>query len=262
MSAAKQGLKRFGDFIVPKLPHILTGVGVLGVGGTAVLTGLAVPKAQEKIAEEMVRRSDISGEPIEELTFLEKAKVSWPVFVLAATCGVATGVCIIKSNQMQANQLAAVTATSLLFEHAYDELKEGVIDKLGGDAYDNVMAHVAQRKTEEQTDFPSEEDVITYGLKEIYVDNTTGQVILMDREKLQEIEKAINKQLVEDHFFVPHNDILNMLGEREVSTGLINGFDYDQDGWFEFELSPGERNGVLCWYINYYPKPRPRYYGG
>lgn len=259
----QQALKRFGDFITPKLPHILTGVGVLGVGGTAVLTGIAVPKAQERIADEMVRRADISGSnELEELTFLEKAKATWPVFVPAATCGVATAACIIGSNRMQASKLAAVTATSLLFEHAYDELKEGVIDRLGGGAYDQVMDHVAQKKVEENENFPTEADIQAYGLKELYVDNTTGQVILTDREKLKEVEKTINKELLEDHFFVPHNEILNMLGESEISTGNINGFDYDQDGWFEFEIYAGERNGVLCWFINYYPRPRPRYYGG
>jgi len=259
----QQAFKRFGDFIVPKLPHILTGVGVVGVGGTAVLTGLAVPKAQERIAEEMVRQADISGtEELEELTFLEKVKVTWPVFVPAATCGIGTAACIVGSNRMQARELAAITATSLLFEHAYDELKDGVIDRLGGDAYDQVMGHVAQKKVDSSEHFPSEEDIQTYGLKELYVDNTTGQVILTDREKLKEVEKAVNKQLVEDRFFVPHNDILNMLGESEISTGNINGFDYDQDGWFEFEIYAGERNGVLCWFLNYYPKPKPRYYGG
>ena len=62
-----------------KSPEILTGIGIVGIGMTVVLTATATIKAVKLIEEEKTNKGDD-----EELTKVEVVKVAWKPYLPAA----------------------------------------------------------------------------------------------------------------------------------------------------------------------------------
>ena len=96
-------------------PAILAGLAMTGVVATAVSTAKHTPEAMEAIAE----AEEAKGE---ELTFVEKTKATWKVYVVPAVAGALTMVCIGGSAYLSAKKINGLIAAFVLAQGSMPEI--------------------------------------------------------------------------------------------------------------------------------------------
>ena len=115
-------------------PAILSGLGALGVVGTAISAVKATPKAME-----------VLNQQDEELTTFEKAIVLTPVYFPTILMGTATIGCILGANAInKKNQAMLVSAYSYL-DSSFKEYKDKVKDIFGEEGETRVEKEIKKR---------------------------------------------------------------------------------------------------------------------
>lgn len=116
---------------------ILTGIGVIGIIGTAVLTAYATPRAIRLLENTEYEK----GEP---LTKLEKVKVAAPAYIPAALTGVATISCVVGANVLNHRQQASLMSAYALLDRSYADYRAKVKTLYGEDADKRVLEEIAK----------------------------------------------------------------------------------------------------------------------
>lgn len=118
----KNGLR----FIGRHAPEFLTGVGICGVALTAFLTGRASLIADQRIKE-------LEAESGTELTFKEKAKVSYRYYIPAVVAGLGTMGSIITARKIGANQVTTALALASKAEETLKDNERAIVQTYGED---------------------------------------------------------------------------------------------------------------------------------
>lgn len=127
---------------------ILTGIGVAGVIGTAVLSAMATPKAVYKLKEKTGYNPEKQTEQ-EKPKPVEVVKATWKCYAPAAAAGAVTIAAIVGSHKLSQKELAAMAGTCVLLQKSYGRYKEKVKEVLGEDAVKKVRdAFVIDKKDE------------------------------------------------------------------------------------------------------------------
>lgn len=172
---------------------VLTGVGVIGVVATAVLTGRSTFKAAELIEE----RERLSDDVTEELTKVEKAKVVWKVYIPPVLVGVGTIASIVAANRIASKKVAALVIASGISERALAEYKERVVEKIGDKRERDIRDEIANNRVAE--DVVTNKEVVITGTGEVLCyDMHTGRYFMSSHEAIKQAENKINYELV--HF--------------------------------------------------------------
>lgn len=127
---------------------ILTGVAVVGVIGTAVLSVMATPKAVYKLKEKTGYDPEKQTEQ-EKPKPVEVVKATWKCYAPAAAAGAVTIAAIVGSHKLSQKELAAMAGTCVLLQKSYGRYKGKVEEVLGEDAVKKVRdAFVIDKKDE------------------------------------------------------------------------------------------------------------------
>lgn len=134
--AVPEAFKVLGKLGEKHLPTILTGLGVAGFIGTAVLAAKEAPKAETAIrkAEREKSERENPGElalPKVNLTLWEKTKATAGYYWPSVALGTASTVCILSAHKIDLTRLASVTAAYQLSKKDIKELKDKIIEKDG-----------------------------------------------------------------------------------------------------------------------------------
>lgn len=264
-------LKKGVIWLAPKTPKILTALSCVGVGATAVLTANAVPKAQEAIAKAEVEKADeAQSEEIIPLTWKEKVKATWKIWIPPVSCGIATWAAIIGSSASSAKVAAANAALAggYLAEKtygSYDELKEAIIEKFGPEAYDELRNYQAEKFYDGYSIGDNPPADLIVGNVVPWATTVTGdQIVYLPESAIREAERRIF-QRVETGEFVSANAVLDEIGSFrliDAEMGEICGYEKETTGIFQFEIGTVTKNGVPCRYLIIDPPPKHRYYYG
>lgn len=122
--AIPEGFKILGKVMERNKSTILVGAGLVGWIGTAVLVGRAAPKAQTAIAQ-------AEREKGEELTFVEKVKVSWQYYIGAGAAGVASSAAIVVGHRVDLKTITSIAGTCQLAKGELKQLKDKIVEKDG-----------------------------------------------------------------------------------------------------------------------------------
>jgi Family of unknown function (DUF6353) len=187
---------------------ILTGVGVVGTVGTAVLTGRASFKAAEIIAEEeknlpevftLVELDQGNAETISskgKFSKTEKVKLVWFHFIPPAAIGITTVTSIVLANRISSKQIAALAVAGGISERALQEYKEKVVEKLGIRQNDAIHDEIAQDKVNKT---PSSSQVIIAGSGDVLCfEPLTGRYFNSTIETVKKAENKVNYDII--HF--------------------------------------------------------------
>lgn len=174
------------------LPTILTGVGVVGTGATAYLTGRASFKAARLLDHnEIMHYQQTHGlEPSNK----DKVKLVWKFYVPPALSMSGTMAAIIMANRLSSRKIAALVLASGITERAFSEYKEKVYEKLGKNQQEKVHEEIARDhllrnpKDTSQVFITGTGDVLCY-------DMLTGRYFLSSAEKIRKAENRVNKEL-------------------------------------------------------------------
>lgn len=134
-------LRRTSQFAIDHSPTILSSAGVIGAITTAYLAG----KASFEAADIIRLKEGTEGTHGDALgRFKERAKLVWPLYVPAATTGIATVACIIAANQVGIRRAAGLAAATTIVEKSFEEYKSKVAEKFGERKEEQVRDEINQ----------------------------------------------------------------------------------------------------------------------
>lgn len=135
---------------------ILTVMGAIGVGATAVIAVKDTPKALRILDEAEQKKG-------EELTVKEKIITAGPVYIPAIAVGVSTIACIFGANALNKRNQAALMSAYALLDQSYKDYKRKVSDIYGEDADKKIIEEVTKEELEprDNTDDTDDSNVVT-----------------------------------------------------------------------------------------------------
>lgn len=122
---------------------ILTGLGLVGVASTAILTAKATPKALDILEEKEQYKKEHYGK---SLTRFEKFLAVIPPYLPAILMGTATGACILGVNQMHKNKEAALMSAYAVLNNSYKEYQHKVKEIFGEAGEKKVREEIEKDK--------------------------------------------------------------------------------------------------------------------
>ncbi len=196
---------------------ILTGVGVAGTIGTAVLTGRATFKAAKLITEndqsqiidrvlelpENERGSQALGElinesPLNAMSKTEMVKMTWPLYIPPVVLGGVTVASIVLAHRISSKQIAGLVVASTVSERAFQEYKEKIVEKLGDKQSNAIKEEIAQ---DHVTNNPASNQVIIAGSGDVLCyEDLTGRYFNSTIETVKAAENKVNYNIIQDDY--------------------------------------------------------------
>lgn len=189
---------------------ILTGVGVAGTVGTALLTGRASIKAyqilEEDFSKEFYEHQDYdeyldhrAHHVLEHHSLKDKVKLVWPVFIPPVVSGMLTITAVVFAHRISSNKAAALAAAYGLSERAFAEYREKVTEKIGKTKAGDIRDEIAQDRL--QKDKPDTSHVVITGNGDVLCqDILTGRYFMTSAEKIRRAENTVNKEIIQHEY--------------------------------------------------------------
>lgn len=221
-----------GDFLKKNSATILTGVGMVGVVGTAILSSKAARKADHIINEKDEIAVEIHGR---HLTKVERAIAATPVYLPTILMGAVTLTCIYGSNHINKKNQAIIMGAYAYLNNLHNEYKAKVISEHGIKAHRDITNSIARDKYEQQ-EIPS----VFAENNKLYYDEYSGRYFNMTDSELQKHVYDINK-MYNFRGELSLNDIYDYLGQDPTDYGATVGWasvkDWECTGfsWIEIE---------------------------
>ena len=207
---------------------ILTGIGVVGVIGTAVLAVKATPKAQQKLKEAEEQKG-------EKLT-------KWEIFLNAATpyipaAVMATGTIasILISHQLDHKKQVQLASAYTALAGSFTAYKAKVKEKVDEQTYEEINYEYTKEKLERSARPPKP----TKGLRTFY-DDHSHRYFEMSIETFKNSEHLLNKIFAQDGY-VSLNQLYNLWGLEPTCDGDLFGWSYARahefygSGWIDID---------------------------
>lgn len=229
---------------------VLTGVGVAGVVTTAYLTGRASFKAAEIIAQE----KDMVVAHDEELTPVDKIRLTWQVYIPPALVTVGTIASIIAANRIASRKIAALVVASGISERALKEYKERVVEKFGEGEDRKIHEEIAQARIDGE--FVNKE-VIVLGGEVLCYDMLTGRYFNSSHEAIMRAENHINRELV-NFMAASLSEFFDEIGVPATTFTDMVGWDVNNHLEIQITATKSPDNRP-CLALNFHPEPTYEY---
>lgn len=225
-------------FVGNNSPAILTGVGVTGVIGTAILTGRATVKATDMIREVQYRTE------VFELPTKEKIALVWKVYIPPVGAAVLTIAAIVCSNRTLDKRAAAVAAAYAISERSWQEYKDKIVEKLGPKKEQAARDEQAQDEVNRRP--PSMQTVILGEGDSLCMDRWSGRYFRSTMEKVKTAMVDINYKIYREDWasLTSFYDLLDLEPTQE-SDNIGWNKDHPLELEFSFAGDP-EQRPVMC----------------
>ncbi|WP_301425270.1 DUF6353 family protein [Bacteroides caecimuris] len=207
-------------FLRKASPTILTGLGVIGVVGTAVLSVRATPKALALIK---VKKDELKTD---KLTPQELVEATWKCYIPSALVGVSTIACVIGIGVLDRRNQAALTSAYAILNESYKQYRQAAKKVYGEDADNKIHAEMAKDAQVASYDWgyqvynmdmdPESEQVLFYDLTSKKYFTTTMAAVL-------NAQYHVNRNLA-IRGDCSLNEYLSFLGVEGIDKG-------DEMGW-------------------------------
>lgn len=207
-------------FLRKASPSILTGLGVIGVVGTAVLSVRATPKALALIK---VKKDELKTD---KLTPQELVEATWKCYIPSALVGVSTIACVIGIGVLDRRNQAALTSAYAILNESYKQYRQAAKKVYGEDADNKIHAEMAKDAQVASYDWgyqvynmdmdPESEQVLFYDLTSKKYFTTTMAAVL-------NAQYHVNRNLA-IRGDCSLNEYLSFLGVEGIDKG-------DEMGW-------------------------------
>lgn len=197
--------------VVDNSPEILTALGVTGVVSTSYLAGKASYEARDIIirAEFYHPNGEVREEPI-MLSFREKFKKTWKLYIPAAASGAVSIACMVTSNRTSNKRTTAMATAFSLSERAFSEFREVTSEIVGEAKAEHIRDRVAEKRMSENP--PSSEIMIAPAGKVMCCDLYSRRYFHSTIETLKSYENRINEILNNGSDYVALDDWYDMVG--------------------------------------------------
>ena len=176
-------MEKVKNFCVENGATILTGLGVVGVVGTAVLAATETPKALRLLEEKERYVQEVYGE---ELTRFEKILAVTPAYMPAVLSGLATVSCILGANHINKKQQAALTAAYTQLATLTNEYRRKVREVFGEEGEAKVCQEL-NKEVELYTKYGSLHET------RLFYDEISKRYFEMSMYEMKEAEYNMNR---------------------------------------------------------------------
>lgn len=250
-------VKKTTTLFTENAPAILTGVGVVGTVGTAVLSGRASIKAHD-ICQKADMQYAVEHDGHGKLDTLDKVKLTWQVFVPPVAAGAATIACIVMAQRLNAQQITALAAMYGLSQDRLQEYREKVAEQFGVNKEQKVLDAAAQ----EQVNKTPGSQVVVLGDGEVLCfDKFSGRYFRSTMDRIKKAENAVNRDI--------YNYDYASLSMFYEDAGLPPTSESDHVGWNSSNALEVEYSAVLtpeeekpCISVGFKYPPRRDYING
>lgn len=223
---AKQGEK----FVADNSPAILTGMGVVGVVSTALLTGKATFKAAELIRE---REFGDNADRVNVLETKDRALLVWRLYIPAASTGLLTATAIIGANRIGTRRAAVMAAAYSMSEKAFTEYKDKVVEKIGENKERDIRDSVAQDRVA-RNPVDNQQVIVTGGGEVLCYDTWTGRYFQSSMEALKKAQNDVNYQVL-NNYYASLSDFYDKVGLSRTKNS--DDFGWNSDDLLELYFS-------------------------
>lgn len=223
-----QFLKDAQRFVSRHSPEILTAVGISGMVTTVVLAVKATPKALQIIEEERENRED------GEITKLDTVKLCWKCYIPATAVGVASAVCLVGANSVNAKRNAALATAYKLTETAFTEYKHKVVETIGEKKETAIKESIAKDHINNNPVGQNEVIILGKGTTLCY-DLHSGRYFESDIDLIKRAVAELNRNMLL-HDYVSLNDFYEEIGLSRSEQGDYLGWNISK-GYIDVQYS-------------------------
>lgn len=234
-------------------PTILSGLGVIGVIGTAALAVKATPKAIYILEEKEKAKGA-------KLTKFEQVSAAAPVYIPAILMGMTTITCILSANYLNKERQAMLTSAYAYLNNSFNEYKSKIKQIYGEDADKKVRDEIAKDKYVQQNISASEK-------KKLFYDQFSGRYFETTIPELENALYELNRKYAMQGE-ITLNTLYNLLNLEGTDYGEVLGWSCAKDwelygySWIDahWELIDMP-DGLEAYAITFPIDPSEDYYG-
>ena len=233
-------------------PEILTGFGIAGMIGTAIIAVNETSKAIQLLDEKKKETG------CEKLPPVEVVKTTWKCYVPAVVTCVASTACLIKGSSISLRRNAALVTAYNLSKTALDEYKEKVIEAVGEKKEQVIVDQVAKAKLEKDP-VQNHEVVVTERGNTLCYDGTFGRYFRSDMDAIKRAINNVNYAIMSGDMYASLNDFYSEIGLKPVDIGDDLGWNIDDRGLDVTFSSLVAEDGTPCLVLHYNIAPKYDY---
>lgn len=249
-------------------PELLTSIGIAGMVTTAVMVGMATPKAIKLLEEEKARQNEelLSKEdtddaseciPITKLKFQDTVKTTWKCYLPAVVTGVVSIGCLIGASSVSARRNAVLATAYSLSETAFSNYKAKVEETVGEKKEKAIRDEIAKEHIV-RNPVKNNEVIVTQKGETLCYDLLSGRYFKSDIEKIRKAENELNRNLVNE-MYISLNEFYYELGLKGTKLGDDLGWNIE-DGLLDISFSSQlTDDGTPCLAMDYRVSPRYDY---
>lgn len=209
----KRNLK-INHFIKNNSSTILTVVGSIGVGITAIMAARDTAKAIKRLEKEHWSYEEGKHYYHKDIPMMRKIKTAGPCYIPTILSGVSTILCICGANKINRNIQKSLTSAYILLDQSLQEYKHSVKETCGEDGEIKAIGNLIDKKLEEP-DKTEPDDVI--------FDFYSLQFFYSDIGIMPDIEKTIN-DIFQTKGYISLKEVHTLLGEETHGTDSLLGW--------------------------------------
>lgn len=233
-------------------PTILSGLGAIGVVGTAMMAVKAAPKAIDILEEKKKEKGA-------ELTKSEQIFATAHVYIPTILMGTTSIVCILSANYLNKERQAMLTSAYAYLNTTYSEYRNTVKEIFGDNADDKVQEKIALKRYDGRMIESEEKKLFYEQFSERYFEATEQEV--MDAVlKLNRHYSMFSEATL--------NDFYDLLDLEPTDYGGVLGWSYARDlelfgySWIDVNWKLLEMpDGLEAYVITFLIDPSEDYYG-
>lgn len=199
-------------------PEVLTGLGIVGLVGTATLAAISGYKARQIVeGRELLKERALSRKEI--------MRETWKCYIPPMAVGTLSAICIFGSNRLSTRKTEAMTAAYITATTAFKEFKEAAKTELGETKLQKLKERVTKEKIDKNP--PNESNVVIVGDGNVLcMDEWTGRYFKSNIEKVKRVVNDLNYEILNSVglSYVTLNRFYAELGLEPISQG-------DELGW-------------------------------
>lgn len=228
---------------------ILTFLGGVGVGLTAVLAAQETPKAIQMLEKAKKKKGS-------DLTLAEKVVVMTPCYAPAIATGTATIVCIFSANVLNQKRQGQLTSAYAMLDNYHREYRKKLIELKGEEVDQEVRIAMARN----YCDF-HQIGLDTPDGKVVFYEEISGESIECYEREVMDAEYHFNRNFVL-RGYTSLNEFYKFLGLPETEYGDTVGWSVsDGYAWVDFEhvLIDQDDGGTPIYMIDFVFPPHSEY---
>jgi hypothetical protein len=253
-------VSKSGNAFKKHAPEILTCVSVVGVAGTAYLTGRAGYKSGLVVMADASVRMDAApdGEDVQFMSAKEAFKQTWKFYIPAVSIGIITAVAIVGGNRISAQRNMALISAAAIGERAFQEYRERIAETTSKPKEQKVRDDIAQGTVVQKKD---EYDKLVMHLGEgdvLCLETHSGRTFISTAEKIHRAENDANRDCLHDGY-ISANVFFEKLGLPYTDAGEVVGWN-NTNNRLEVKIGGAvhdENKPVLT--VGYYQPPSVTY---